>query len=354
MARLGGDEFVILVASVGSDAATPEASVRTVAEKLRARLNDEYLIAGHGHHLTVSIGITLFPRDGDRPEDLLHQADIAMYQAKKQGRDTIAFYESSLQSSADARLALERDLHQAIARNEMELYYQPKIDADRQIVGAEALLRWNHPERGLVSPMDFIPVAEECGLISTLGNWVMRDACARLAAWNPVECAQPLGIAVNVSPLQFRHPEFVTSVTEAMAMFDIGPGLLTLEITEGSLIENIDSVIARLNELKRVGVIISVDDFGTGYSSLYYLKHLPLDEIKIDKSYVRDILDDTNDAAIVESIIAIARSLQLRTVAEGVETESQAEFLRGLGCALHQGYLYSRPLPAAEFERLCG
>ncbi len=354
VARLGGDEFVILVASVGSDAATPEASVRTVAEKLRARLNDEYLIAGHGHHLTVSIGITLFPRDGDRPEDLLHQADIAMYQAKKQGRDTIAFYESSLQSSADARLALERDLHQAVARNEMELYYQPKIDANRQIVGAEALLRWNHPQRGLVSPMDFIPVAEECGLISTLGNWVMRDACARLAAWNPVERAQPLGIAVNVSPLQFRHPEFVTSVTEAMAMFDIGPGLLTLEITEGSLIENIDSVIARLNELKRVGVIISVDDFGTGYSSLYYLKHLPLDEIKIDKSYVRDILDDTNDAAIVESIIAIARSLQLRTVAEGVETESQAEFLRGLGCALHQGYLYSQPLPAAEFERLYG
>lgn len=180
----------------------------------------------------------------------------------------------------------------------------------------------------------------------------MRDACARLAAWNRSERAQSLGIAVNISPLQFRHPDFVPCVSEALVHFGIQPSLLTLEITESSLIENIDSVIARLNELKRMGVIISVDDFGTGYSSLYYLKHLPLDEIKIDKSYVRDILDDTNDAAIVESIIAIAKNLQLRTVPEGVETEDQARVLRALGCSLHQGYLYSRPLPAAEFERL--
>lgn len=323
-----------------------------MAENLRARLSGEYLIAGHGHHLTVSIGIAVFPRDGERAEDLLHHADVAMYQAKKQGRDTIAFYAADLQSNADTRLAIEQDLRLAVERNELELHYQPKVDACRQIVGAEALLRWHRPGHGLVSPMDFIPIAEESGLIYVIGKWVLRDACARLAAWSRCDRAQPLGVAVNISPLQFRHPDFVPCVSEALVHFGIQPSLLTLEITESSLIENTDSVIARLNELKRMGVIISVDDFGTGYSSLYYLKHLPLDEIKIDKSYVRDILDDTNDAAIVESIIAIAKNLQLRMVAEGVETEDQARVLRALGCSLHQGYLYSRPLPADEFERL--
>ncbi|MBI2784089.1 MAG: EAL domain-containing protein [Gammaproteobacteria bacterium] len=352
VARLGGDEFVALVVTLGNEATAVENQARTVAEKLRARLSGEYLIAGHGHHITVSIGIAVFPRDGERAEDLLHHADVAMYQAKKQGRDTIAFYASDLQSSADTRLSIEQDLRLAVERDELEIHYQPKVDASRQVVGAEALLRWNRPGHGLVPPMDFIPIAEECGLIYAIGKWVVYSACDRLATWTRGDRAQPLGIAVNVSPLQFRHPGFVSCVSEALTRFNIEPGLLTLEITESALIENIDSVIARLSELKRMGVIISVDDFGTGYSSLYYLKHLPLDEIKIDKSYVRDILDDTNDAAIVESIIAIAKNLQLRTVAEGVETEDQARVLRALGCSLHQGYLYSRPLPAAEFERL--
>ncbi|MBK8132132.1 MAG: EAL domain-containing protein [Gammaproteobacteria bacterium] len=352
VARLGGDEFVALVVALGNEATTVDSRARMVAEKLRARLSGEYLIAGHGHHITVSIGIAVFPRDGERAEDLLHHADVAMYQAKKRGRDTIAFYAADLQSNADTRLAIEQDLRLAVERNELELHYQPKVDASRQIVGAEALLRWHRPGHGLVPPMDFIPIAEESGLIYVIGRWVIRDACARLAAWHRVDRTQPLGIAVNISPLQFRHPDFVACVSQALVDFSIQPGLLTLEITESSLIENIDSVVARLNELKRVGVIVSVDDFGTGYSSLYYLKHLPLDEIKIDKSYVRDILDDSNDAAIVESIIAIAKNLQLRTVAEGVETEDQARILRALGCGLHQGYLYSRPLPAAEFERL--
>ncbi len=352
VARLGGDEFVVLVTSLGNEPATLTDNARIVAEKLRACLSGEYLVAGHGHRVTASIGITIFPRDGDRAEDLLHQADIAMYQAKKQGRDTLCFYEPSLQSSANTRLAIEQDLRMAVERDELELYFQPKIDADRRVCGAEALLRWNRPGHGLVPPADFIPLAEESGLIYMIGKWVTQNACARLAAWHRSLGGQHFGIAINVSPLQFRHPDFVQCIGDNMARFDIASGALTLEITEGTLIENVDSVRSRLHELKRLGALISVDDFGTGYSSLYYLKHLPLDEIKIDKSYVRDILQDTNDAAIVESIIAIARNLKLRTVAEGVETEEQAEFLCGLGCALHQGYLYSRPLPAAEFERL--
>ncbi|MGE3297050.1 MAG: EAL domain-containing protein [Porticoccaceae bacterium] len=352
VARLGGDEFVVLVTSLGNEPATLDDNARIVAEKLRSCLAGEYLVAGHGHRVTASIGIAIFPRDGDRAEDLLHHADIAMYQAKKQGRDTLCFYESSLQSSASSRLAIEQDLRMAVERDELELYFQPKIDADRKVCGAEALLRWNRPGHGLVPPADFIPLAEESGLIYAIGTWVTQSACARLAAWHRSAGGQHLGIAINVSPVQFRHSDFVRCIGDNMARFDIASGALTLEITEGTLIENVDSVRSRLNELKRMGALISVDDFGTGYSSLYYLKHLPLDEIKIDKSYVRDILQDTNDAAIVESIIAMARSLKLRTVAEGVETEDQAEFLRGLGCALHQGYLYSRPLPAAEFERL--
>jgi diguanylate cyclase len=234
------------------------------------------------------------------------------------------------------------------------LYYQPKVDAAGGVIGAEALLRWQHPQRGVVPPLDFIPVAEETGLIYPIGRYVTHTACRQLAQWRTRNPGRPLSLAVNISPHQFRHPDFIPCVTQAVRDSGIPTGALIVEITESTMLEDIDLIIARMRELKALGVAISVDDFGTGYSSLYYLKNLPLDEIKIDRTYVRDLLDDANDAAIVESIIAIARNLGLRTVAEGVETAAQADALRALGCTIHQGYHYSRPLPPAEFESFAG
>ena len=354
VARLGGDEFVILVTDLGDRAETATRHAEQIAGKLHARLDAAYRLGGHDYHLTASVGIALFPRDGQDAEELLRHADVAMYQVKQRGRDAVAFYESSLQARTDQRLTLERELRQAIERGELCLYFQPKVDAAGTVVGAEALLRWQHPQRGLVPPLDFIAIAEETGLIFPIGKQVMRQACAQIQQWQTRCPDRPLTLAVNVSPHQFRHPDFLPCVTSAVHDFAIMRNRLIIEITEGTMLESIDLVIARMRDLKHLGVDLAVDDFGTGYSSLYYLKNLPLDEIKIDQSYVRDLLDDANDAAIVESIIAIAHNLKLRTVAEGVETAEQAQALRALGCLVHQGYWYSRPLPLADFEIFAG
>mgnify|MGYP003668439831 FL=1 len=350
--RLGGDEFIVILPSVGTHSSSAAQNAHRVADKLQQRLSGNYEVDGHSYHITASVGIAVFPQDGARAEDLLHHADAAMYLAKKQGRDTVAFYQPRLQEEADARLELEQDLRLAVEKNQLELYYQPKVTRATGVLGSEALLRWHHPVRGIVSPAEFIPVAEETGLIIEIGGWVTNEACRQLAAWNRTRGDKPLlGVSINASPIQFRHQGFVDSVKQAITRHVVDPALITLEITEGTLIENIDDTIAKLYELKVVGVDTSIDDFGTGYSSLYYLKNLPLDEIKIDQTYVRDITVNPNDAAIVATIMSIGKHFGLRAVAEGVETEAQAEYLRSIGCDCHQGYLYSRPLPAAEFEK---
>ena len=349
IARLGGDEFVVVL----HEAADHE--VRRAAYRLLERLSGDYEIANHQYHLSVSIGVVLFPTDGHDTTELLHRADAAMYQAKKDGRSTVSFYQSELQAAADERLAIEQGLRAALPGQQFELHYQPKVLDGSRVVGAEALLRWRHPERGLILPGDFICVAEETGQIVEIGAWVVDTACRQLARWNrerPSE--QHLVMAVNVSPVQFRNPDFVACVQRALVEHRVEPALLTLEITEGVLIDKVDETVARLADLKALGVCLSIDDFGTGYSSLNYLRRLPLAEIKIDRSFVANLIEDPNNAAIVKAIVAIATAFSLHLVAEGVETAAEAEFLRALGCHCHQGYLYAKPLPAEEFTRRYG
>ncbi|MGE3298195.1 MAG: EAL domain-containing protein [Porticoccaceae bacterium] len=347
IARLGGDEFVVVL-----HAAPLNHDVRRTAYRLLERLSGDYEVANHRYHLSVSIGVTLFPADGDDTTELLHRADAAMYQAKKEGRSTVSFYRPELQRAADVRFALELGLRSALADRQFELYYQPKVLDGSRVVGAEALLRWHHPERGWILPGDFICVAEETGLIVGIGAWVLDAACRQLALWNSERSPeQHLMMAVNVSPIQFRSPDFVACVQGALVEHGVEPALLTLEITEGVLIDKVDETVARLAELKALGVCLSIDDFGTGYSSLNYLKRLPLAEIKIDRSFVSNLIDDPNNAAIVKGMVAIAAAFSLHLVAEGVETLAEAEFLRALGCHCHQGYLYAKPLPAEEFTR---
>ena len=352
VARLGGDEFVIMLPALDADPGVAAKGAWQVAEKIRSRISGGYDLDGHRFHITASLGIALFPQDGHRAEVLLNHADAAMYQAKGNGRDTIAYYHPSLQAEADARLALEEDLRDALDAEQLFLEYQAQVDDRQQPVGVEALLRWQHPARGRVMPDTFIPVAEETGLILHLGEWVLLTACQQLRAWmDRADKGQPPGLSVNVSPIQFRHSGFVEQVNQILRRTGVDPQLLTLEITEGTLIEDLDDTIAKLKALKELGLRISVDDFGTGYSSLYYLKHLPLDELKIDRAYVQDITEDPNDAAIVQTILSMARHLGLEVVAEGVETLAQAEFLRDNGCHRYQGFLYCRPVSAQDITR---
>jgi diguanylate cyclase (GGDEF)-like protein/PAS domain S-box-containing protein len=352
VARLGGDEFVVLLDDVPAAGGNFALQLQEIADRLLARLSGAYRIGTHDYHLSASIGITLFPDDGEDTLELLHRADAAMYQAKAEGRSTISFYQPELQHAADTRLAIERELRIALADQQLELFYQPKVLDGDLLIGAEALLRWRHPQRGLLPPAEFICVAEGTGLIVDVGAWVIDAACRQLAAWKPHGAASPwLGLSVNVSPIQFRHRDLVATVRRALELHGVEPGQLTLEITEGVLIDRVDDVIDKLNQLKALGVQLSIDDFGTGYSSLAYLRHLPLDELKIDRSFVSNLAEDPNNAAIIEGMVAIAKAFGLRVIAEGVETEAEARLLRRLGCRYHQGYLYARPLPADEFDR---
>ncbi len=350
VARLGGDEFVVMLPTLSSDIVQAANQAALVGEKILEVLTDSYELGGHSYHISASIGVALFPQDGARAEVALNHADVAMYQAKSRGRNTLAFYQPALQANADARLMLEQDLRNALRKNELEIHYQPQADVRRRVVGAEGLLRWQHPERGMVMPNEFIPIAEETGLIVEIGSWVLRTACVHAAKWQTNTQGKSLGISINVSPVQFRHPGFVAEVTRAVEEAAIAPELVTLEITEGLLIDDLDKAVATLKALKALGVRISIDDFGTGYSSLYYLKHLPIDELKIDRAYVKDIHFDKDDAAIVETIIAMAKHLRLSTVAEGVETEAQLAFLQKNGCVVFQGYLFSKPISGQEFS----
>jgi diguanylate cyclase (GGDEF)-like protein len=340
VARLGGDEFTLMLPDI-SEAVDAVKVASKVLEVLRA----PFQIDGHELFVTSSMGISLYPGDGRDPETLVKNADAAMYRAKEQGRDHYQLYTPALNDTALDRLALESSLRKALAQDELLLHYQPIFNvATSRVYGLEALLRWQHPERGLVSPGEFIPLAEVTGLILTMGPWVLRTACAQARAWQQ---RQPgLRISVNLSARQFQEPGLIRHVTEALAETGLEPQCLQLEITESSAMHNAQSAIQTLRELKALGVGLSIDDFGTGYSSLSYLKRFPIDTLKIDQSFIRDISTDPEDAAIASAIIALAHMLKLEVVAEGVETRDQLEFLSRNGCDRTQGYLLSRPLPA--------
>jgi diguanylate cyclase (GGDEF)-like protein/PAS domain S-box-containing protein len=350
ISRLGGDEFIAMLEDLSISPQEAAAQARVVARKILEALNQPYTIAGRVHHSTPSIGATLFAGSEDSVDELLKQADIAMYQAKAAGRNTLSFFDPEMQAAVAARASLEADLRQGIEERQLVLHFQPQVTAGNTVVGAEALVRWQHPERGTISPAEFIPLAEETGLILPVGQWVLAEACACLARWMTVPTTRDLSLAVNVSARQFRQPDFVTEVRKAIDEAGIPPNRLKLELTESLVIDDIEDTITKMGALKALGVGFSMDDFGTGYSSLSYLTRLPLDQLKIDQSFVRKLPNSPNDAVVVQSIITLAKSLGITVIAEGVETEAQRLFLEQHGCPLFQGYLFSRPVPLPIFE----
>jgi diguanylate cyclase (GGDEF)-like protein/PAS domain S-box-containing protein len=351
VARLGGDEFVILLEYREDKPIAAAQAAHAVSERVLAALGEPYVLPGYLHHGTCSIGVTLF--DASSPasvSELLKQADLAMYEAKSAGRNTVRFFSPGLQAVASASAALAADLRQAWRDKSLQIEYQPQVGADGRMMGVEALLRWDHPERGIVGPSAFIPAAEETGLIIPIGHWVLENACAQISRWAKRPDRAHLCIAVNVSVRQFRHPDFVDEVMSAILRSGIEPRKLKLELTESLLADGIEVTITKMGSLKDMGVTLSLDDFGIGYSALSYLKRLPLDQLKIDREFVKDILTDANDAAIARTIIGLAHSLGLDVIAEGVETEAQRAFLARQGCDQYQGYLFSQPLPIERLE----
>lgn len=352
LARLGGDEFMVVLERLRSDPKTAAAEVEVISKKILASLARPYQLAEQKYQGSASIGIALFAEQAETMDDLLKRADLAMHQAKASGRNTLRLFDPEMQKAANNRAALVADLRVAIAGNQLELYYQSQVDKNHKVVGAEALIRWKHPTRGLVPPFEFIPLAEETGLILPIGLWVLKTACTQIKQWEASDHAKHLRLAVNVSPLQFRQPDFVDQVKSALQKNAIDSSLLKIELTESMMFDNIEDTIAKMQQLKEVGVLFSMDDFGTGYSSLSYLTRLPLDQLKIDQSFVRNIGIHTNDAVIVQTIIGMTHNLGMTVIAEGVETEDQRAFLEKNGCLNFQGYLFSRPVPLGEFEKL--
>jgi diguanylate cyclase (GGDEF)-like protein/PAS domain S-box-containing protein len=350
VARLGGDEFVILLENSGHKPLQPAEGARIVSERILAKLGEPYLLSGYLHHSTCSIGVTLFGRAPWSVSELLKQADLAMYQAKNAGRNTVRFFDPEMQAVVTANATLATDLRQAWREGQFLLDYQPQVGADGRMTGVEALLRWRHPNRDMVPPSHFIPTAEDTSLIIPIGGWVLEQACAQLAEWAKRPDRRHLSIAVNVSVRQFRDPDFVDEVMRAIERAGIVPHKLKLELTESLLADGIEVTVAKMGSLKDMGVTLSLDDFGMGYSALSYLKRLPLDQLKIDREFVKDILTDANDAAIARTIIGLAQSLGLGVIAEGVETPAQRAFLAQQGCLEYQGYLFCKPLPIGELE----
>jgi len=350
VARLGGDEYVVLLESLSEDAPEAATQVEAIGEKILASLNQAYQLGQHEYHSTPSIGVALFSNHNQSQEELLKHADIAMYQAKKAGRNTIRFFDPKMQEVINTRVDLERELRKAVDKQQLHLYYQIQVDVSGRPIGAEALIRWLHPEHGLVSPFHFIPLAEETGLILPIGQWVLETACAQLKVWELNEITRALTLSINVSAKQFRQADFVNQVHQAVQSYGVNPMLLKLELTESMLLDNIEETVTTMNKLKEVGIRFSLDDFGTGYSSLQYLKRLPLYQLKIDQSFVRDIAVDSSDQAIVRTIVAMAHTLNLNVIAEGVETEEQQGLLLNNGCTHFQGYFYGRPVPIEQFE----
>lgn len=352
VARLGGDEFVVMLVNLSEQDLEAATQAETVGKKILTILSQPYQIASYGCYSTSSIGATVFNGHKSTMDELLKQADIAMYQAKKAGRNTLRFFDPQMQVTINARVSMEGELRKALEQRQFHLYYQTQVDSSGRPLGAEALIRWIHPERGLVSPAQFIPLAEDTGLILPIGQWVLETACAQLQVWQQDALTRDLTLSVNVSAKQFHQTDFAVQVQAAVQSHAINPMRLKLELTESMLLERIDDTIATMNALKEIGVRFSLDDFGTGYSSLQYLKRLPLYQLKIDKSFVRDIAVDSSDQAIVRTIIAMAQTMNLNVIAEGVETEEQRQLLLNNGCSTYQGYLFSKPVPIAEFEAL--
>jgi diguanylate cyclase (GGDEF)-like protein len=339
--RLGGDEFVVLVDGLPSrDAVTP------LVERVRSGLGGAFVVADQEIYVTSSVGVAVFPDDAKSSLELFASADKAVQRAKHVGRDNAQFFTTDMRGKDQARLALDRDLRRALERNEFLLHYQPQIDVNSgDVIGVEALIRWVRPGLGMVSPMDFIPLLEETGLIVPVGAWVLKTACAQAQAWKR-DGIEPLRVAVNISASQLRQNHLLSTLERVLADTDIGPASVELELTEGLLIENTQASSMVLDRVRQMGIAISLDDFGTGYSSLSYLKRLPIDTLKIDRAFVRDVLSCTADQAIAAAIVDLAHALGLHVVAEGIETDDQLAFMRRLGCDGAQGYLIGRPMPA--------
>ena len=343
VARLGGDEFVVMLEDLSAQRCDAGKQAKTIAEKLIAALNAPYQLADLEYHNTPSIGITMFEDHKSTIDELLKRADLAMYQAKAAGRNTLRFFDPEMESLVYARTVLESELRQALSHGQFVLYYQAQVDSSGALFGAEALVRWQHPSRGMVSPAEFIGLAEETGLILPLGRWVLETACRQLVAWSEQPTMSHLRLAVNISPVQCRQTDFVSQVLQVLEQTGARADRLKLELTESLLLDHVEEIIDKMRELKDRGVSFSLDDFGTGYSSLSYLKRLPIDQLKIDQSFVRDLLTDPDDAAIVRTIVALAENLRLSVIAEGVETLAQRDCLASQGCHHYQGYFFGRP-----------
>jgi predicted signal transduction protein with EAL and GGDEF domain len=352
IARLSGDEFVVMLEALSKQEIEAAAQVEIIGNKILNIINKPYQLASHDHHCTASIGIAFFSDHDQSKEELLKHADIAMYQAKTAGRNTLCFFDPQVQTKLAYRVALETDLRRALAENQFRLYYQPQVCRKGNIIGAEALIRWNHPQREMLSPFDFITLAEESDLILPIGQWVLEMACAQIKKWEGSYHTQHLQLAVNVSAKQFHQADFVDQVTQIMHRSAINPERLKLELTETLLLDNIDNTILKMKTLREIGVHFSMDDFGTGYSSLSYLTQLPFNQIKIDQSFVRNINVKTTDAVIVQTIIGMGNNLGMEVIAEGVETEVQRDFLKHHNCSVFQGFLFSKPVPIEQFESL--
>ena len=345
--RQGGDEFVLVLAEQQG-----EDDILAVVSRLLDAVSQPWTDNGQEYGLSCSIGVSCFPQDGDESGALLRSADAAMYQAKASGRSTYHFYTPELNQAVSERLELENSLRHALEREEFRVYYQPRIDvASSRIVGAEALIRWDCPGKGIVPPDSFISIAEETGLIIPIGQWILREACRQNSAWRRAGLP-PIAVSVNLSPIQFRHTGLVDSVAAALTEAGLDPKSLELEVTESFVMHDAERINVAMQSLKALGVDIAVDDFGTGYSSLSYLKRFPVDRLKVDKSFVRDIDSDPDDAAIVRAIITLGHALNLRVVAEGVETAAHLDYLKLHGCDEVQGYYFSRPVPASQLESL--
>jgi diguanylate cyclase (GGDEF)-like protein/PAS domain S-box-containing protein len=350
VARLGGDEFVVMLEGLGAEQDQAAAQARVVGEKIRSTLNLPYHLGDIEHHSSCSIGISLFRDHETTVDELLKRADTAMYEAKACGRNALRFFDPTMQAVLEDRSVLEADLRSALSQQHFALFYQIQVNSDNQPIGAEALIRWMHPVRGMVMPESFISLAEETGLIIPIGVWVLETACVQLKAWETNPLASELKLAINVSGRQFHQPDFVERVRQTLIKTGAVPNRLKLELTESVVLDDIDDTIAKMHELKQLGVQFSMDDFGTGYSSLSYLTQLPMDQLKIDQSFVHNINTKHTDAVIVQTIIGMGNTLGMEVIAEGVETEEQREFLYGAGCTRYQGYLLSRPVPLEEFE----
>ena len=358
VSRMGGDEFLVIIEGL-DETILLERQVETVAKKIITHLSEPYLLTHESntnkpkaiqYQCSCSIGIALFSEQAVTVDELIKQADTAMYSAKAAGRNTLRFFDPKMQTLISARAALEHDLYDAIKKAQFALYYQPIVSGKKKLIGVEALVRWVHPERGIIMPEQFIPAAEASGLIVPLGLWIMQTACDQLTKWALIPEMAGLSMAVNVSAMQFNQPQFVSQLLDQLKRSGANPRRLSLELTESALIYDLNDVIEKMTILKNSGISFSLDDFGTGYSSLSYLKQLPLDQLKIDQSFIKDIFTDSNDVAIAQMIIALSKSMGLGVIAEGVENHAQLNYLENLGCHTHQGYLFSRPLPLKKFE----